>query len=482
MSAYYHGIKTQQIDTSVSTPVTADCGITFAVGTAPVHTVCGKVNAPIMAQNYAEAVAALGYSDDWEKYTLCEVMHTHFKLYSVSPVFFVNVFDPAKHKSAVPSANYKVTDKKIMLPLEAIDTSITVKSSEVGSTEYEKEKDYGLFYEGENLIIEILESGNIPQSATELSVAYDKADPTKVTESEIIGGFDISTKQTTGLELIDKVFPKYGIVPDLIICPGWSHKPETAAIMNAKAEKINGMFEVKAIIDIDSKEVKHYADATEWKKKHNINSKNEILCYPMVQMGGKKYHMSTHIAGTIGKIDSDNGYCPYESPSNKKLQIDSAVLADGTEILLDLQQANYLNSNGIVTAINWIGGFVLWGNSTACFPSDTDVKNYFISVSRMFGWVSNSVILTYWTKLDKNLSRRLIDSIVDSLNMWLNGLVSDEKLLGARVEFKDEENSTTALMAGKAVFHVYMTPSSPAEEFDFRLEYDSDYIVSALKK
>lgn len=49
------------------------------------------------------------------------------------------------------------------------------------------------------------------------------------------------------------------------------------------------------------------------------------------------------------------------------------------------------------------------------------------------------------------MTRRLIDSIVDSVNIWLNGLVSEEKLLGARVEFLDEENSTTALMAGKAV-------------------------------
>ena len=53
-----------------------------------------------------------------------------------------------------------------------------------------------------------------------------------------------------------------------------------------------------------------------------------------------------------------------ESPSNKLLQIDSAVLADGTVVLLDLQQANYLNSNGIVTALNFIGGYVLWGDES----------------------------------------------------------------------------------------------------------------------
>ena len=116
---------------------------------------------------------------------------------------------------------------------------------------------------------------------------------------------------------------------------------------------------------------------------------------------------------------------------------------------------------------------------TACFPSNTDVKDYFISVSRMFGWVANSVILTYWSKIDKRLDRRLIDNIADSLNIWLNGLVSEEKLLGGRVEFRESENSQVALMAGKAVFHIFMTPASPAQEIEFVLEYDVEY-TSAL--
>ena len=211
-----------------------------------------------------------------------------------------------------------------------------------------------------------------------------------------------------------------------------------------------------------------------------MNSKAEILCWPMFGLGDRAFHASVHAAGLMGKTDSDNGGCPAESPSNKSLQIDRAMLADGTTVLLDLAQANYLNSNGIVTALNFIGSYVLWGDETACFPADTDVKNYFISVSRMFGWVARSVILTYWSKIDKKMTRRLIDSIVDSVNIWLNGLVSEEKLLGARVEFLDEENSTTALMAGKAVFHIYMTPASPMRECEFVLEYDADYVAAAL--
>ena len=69
--------------------------------------------------------------------------------------------------------------------------------------------------------------------------------------------------------------------------------------------------------------------------------------------------------------------------------------------------------------------------------------------------------------MTQKMTRRLIDSIVDSVNIWLNGLVAEEQLLGGRVEFREDENSTTALMAGKAVFRVFLTPPSPAKELNF---------------
>ena len=59
-------------------------------------------------------------------------------------------------------------------------------------------------------------------------------DPSKINENDIIGGFDTSTKKYSGLELIDKVFPKYGIVPDLIVAPGWSDKSNVAAVMTQR--------------------------------------------------------------------------------------------------------------------------------------------------------------------------------------------------------------------------------------------------------
>lgn len=488
--AYYHGISTRQVATSVSTPITAASGVTFVVGTAPVHmlgadTVDGKnvyknVNVPVMCNNYGEAVSALGYSDDWEKYTLCEVMYNHFKLYATTPVFFVNVLDPTKQKISAAAETYKIIDSKVVLPFDAIAETVNVQATGEDGKSYKRGEDFDLLYEGDSLILEVLDGGEIAASTTELSITFDKADLSQISKTDIIGGFDVNTKKTSGFELVESVFPKYGITPDILICPKWSSDSEVAAIMATKAAAINGVFAAKAIIDVDTAAVTHYSDVTAWKKAKNISDKAQVLCYPMCKLGDRFFHLSVQMAGLIATVDTDNGGCPAESPSNKLLKIDSAVLADGTEVLLDLTQANYLNSNGVTTALNFIGGFVLWGNETACYPANTDVKDYFLCVSRMFGWVSNSVVLSYWSKIDSKFNRRLIDSIIDSANIWLNGLTAEEKLLGGRVEFLESENPDTALMSGKAVFHIFLTPPSPAKEMEFVLEYDATYVSALL--
>ena len=57
----------------------------------------------------------------------------------------------------------------------------------------------------------------------------------------------------------------------------------------------------------------------------------------------------------------------------------------------------------------------------------------------------------------------------------------EEKVGGGRVEFREDENSLTALMAGKAKFHIYLTPPSPLQEMEFTLEYDVSYLSAALE-
>lgn len=481
MANFFHGVRTSRVNNGITTPTTAETGIPFVVGTAPVHIVGGPTNQVIFAQTFTEAAAALGYSPEWSDYDLCEVMDIFFKKYQMSPVVMVNVLDPEKHKTAVAPAEMPFVNRQAKLPLAAIAKSVTVKASADGA-DYAKDKDYELIYDTDNgaLVVEAVEGSTIPNDATTLYIGYDKVDPSKVTKDDIIGGFDSAAKTYSGLELINQVFPKYLILPDIILAPNWSKDAEVAAVMAAKAAGINTLFPAKAIIDVDTTVANHYSEVKAWKDSNGVSDKNEVLCWPMVDVDGKPSHMSIHVAAVMARTDAENNGIPCESPSNKALQAEGMCLADGQEVAQDIIQANNLNSIGVCTGLNFIGGYKLWGNYTACYPENTAPEDNFIPVSRMFDWVGKAVILTYWSKIDGNIKRRLIDSIVDAVNIWLNGIVADGNLLGARIVFDSAENPAENLKAGIMVFHIYMTPNSPAQEINFKLEYDISYVATAL--
>ena len=74
------------------------------------------------------------------------------------------------------------------------------------------------------------------------------------------------------------------------------------------------------------------------------------------------------------------------------------------------------------------------------------------------------------------VNRRLVESVVDSANIWLNGLTARGALVGGRVEFLDTENPKTDLLDGIIKFHVYIAPPVPAREISFVQEYDASYL------
>lgn len=465
-----HGVYVGEQATSVSTPVVADSGIPFVVGTAPVQSAenPAKVGVPVLCASWDEAVDKLGYSDNWEKYSLCEFMYSHFKLYGRQPVIFCNVLDISE-VTEVPASDMAVAEHKVKLPIEAVRTSVAVKSAE--GTELKLDTDYGMFTEGEYVVIELL-SGGSAYAAESINVAYST-----------ISGEVVAADVAEGFEAAELCLTLLGTTPDLFVAPGWSKDPAVAAVMAVKAASTNGVFHGKAVVDIDCSATgaTTYTDAVSKKSANNLVDKDMYVCWPMLTLGDRTFHMSTQIAGLIAKVDGNNGGIPYESPSNKNLQCDGLVLADGTEVMLTHAQANQLNAAGIVTAINFVNGWVAWGNYTGCYPTNTDIKDYMLSISRMFGWVGNSLVKTFWSKLDQPMTRRLIDTVLDSANIWLNGLVGQQYLLGARVEMIEAENPLEKLMAGIIKLHVYMTPPGPAQEIDFVLEYDASYVSSALQ-
>ena len=482
------GVHIFEKATSVSTPNVADVGIPFVVGTAPVQSAAKPVksNVPVLTTSWDEAVEKLGFSYDWKSYTLCEFIYSHFQLFGAQPVIFCNILDPEKMRKDVEAADYEVADHKISLPIETIPESIVVKVTDASGgadgaameRTLMEDEDYSVFCERDDsdtyvCIVELMEDGSA-YNAEKLNISYKVVTPETTTVADV----------ADGVAQVDACLTAVGVVPDLICAPGWSHITTIAAVMATKAAAINGLFKGKAVIDADSSDngVTEYSQLSGYKNKNNFVDVDQILCWPMVQLGDYRFHLSTQLCGLMAKVDMGNKGIPYESPSNKNLKMDACVLEDGTEVNLTWNQVNLIaGSWGVVTAVNFLNsGWVAKGNYIACYPGNTDVKDQFIPVSRMFDFIGNTLIRTFWCKLDKPMTTPLRDSILKTCNIWLDGLTGSGYLYGARAEMLAEENPLTSLLDGIISLHVYNAPPVPAQEIDFTLEYDVSYMETAL--
>lgn len=474
--AYKHGVYVSEVPTSIIPAVNTMAGLPVIYGTAPVHLAKdrAKANKPVLCYSYAEAVEAFGYSTDWASYTLSEAVYCEFALYNVAPVVLVNVLDPAVHKTAVNNVAKTLVDGTAVIADAVLLETLKVSKAESGAkliagVDYE-----AIYNDKEEVVITALEGGTLV-TATNIYVSYEKVDASKVTAADIIGGVSNVDGSVKGLETLNQVFPLFGVVPGLVVAPGWSDNPEVAAVMRAKASNINSHFKASVLVDIPSDSVTKYTDVSAWKNNNSYTGADMAVCWPMVKMGESIYHMSTHLMGVIGQTDANNNDIPYVSPSNKAAQITGLCLANGEEVILDNDQANYLNSQGVITCLNFIGSWKLWGNRTGVYPGNTDVKDCILSIRRMFNWHAQTFIQTYWAKVDQPITKRLIQTVIDSENIRLNGLVAQGVLLGARVEFRQEENPVTDLMDGIIKFHTYFTPPGPARVIENTIEYDPSY-------
>lgn len=469
-----HGIYVTRGEPTQSVPVAAESGIPFVIGAAPVQAATAPVKAgiPVMCESWEDVFSKLGYSEDWDSYNLCEFAYAYFKLYGCKPVVFCNLLDPSSMKTAVNAADIPVTNHQALLPIGAInDDALVVKAAGNAGDAYEADTDYTAYYSGENLIVELLEDGAC-YDATTVSISYNKVDPAQVTAAKV----------AAGLENSELCMSATGHAPDLLCAPGYSSDQAVAAAMALKASGINGMFRAKALVDIDTTaDGAATLEAAIAYKQENLTDENMIVCWPMASKSGRKYHLSTHLAGIMTQTDSGNDGCPYESPSSKSMEADAMVLASGEEVMLSHPQANMLNAQGIVTGLNFIGSLVAWGNYTAAYPESKAEEVCFIPLARVFDWVGNTVIRTLWGKLDTPIDRRLMDTVVDEINIWLNGLVGSGYLYGARVEAPEEENTKENLLAGIIKVHIYIASPSPAQEISITLEYDSSYVAAAMQ-
>lgn len=499
--AYKHGIEVTEKATSFPSPLSTQHAVQVVFGTAPVNQAAdpaAAINRPIKAATFEEAQEALGYSEDWENYTLCQSMYASFQLAQVGPVIFVNVLDPTTHVKDLEETVCTVKNHQAVLEtagilLEGLSVKVQAEGALTGraltgeaktgqeeGVQLEVGADYLAGFDDHGYLTVTLLSAGAAYSAEELTVSGKALAPELVTGEDIIGAYDVSTGAESGLEVLRQVYPRYGLVPGFLLAPGWTEDPNVGAALQGKCEDISGAFRCMCLLDLDTAKACKYTDCGQVKDGMGYNDEHAVVLWPRVTLDGRQYAYSAVYGAMASHHTAANDDVPYLYPSNKELNVDGAVLADGTGILLDQVQAGVLNGAGIVTAFHdtdWKS----YGNNTGCYPGNTDPKDRWIGCRRMFDYVANHFITEYRKRLDGNMNRRTIDDIVNSFNIWGNSLTAAGMCAGLYAEYRSEENTLEDVLAGHLKLRIYFAPFTPVEYINAVMEFDVSALESALE-
>ena len=276
--AYKHGVYVAEQGTSIVAPVTATAGLQVVIGTAPINRASDPyhcTNTPMLANTLAGATAAVGYDDDYEKYTVCQSMGASFKVVGVSPMILINVLDPNKHKKNLPEKTVQVNDGvAVVEEKDILLDKLTVKAEE---TPLAAGTDYTAAFDDNGYVNIVVIPGGAGDSATSLTVSGVQIDPTAVTPADIVGAVTADGVES-GMEVIRQIFPKLNMTPGILLAPGWSENALVSAGLQAKTSHINGVFNCVCIVDIDSSTAgaTKYDDVKRQKEKQAVTSAN---CY-----------------------------------------------------------------------------------------------------------------------------------------------------------------------------------------------------------
>lgn len=483
--AVSHGFNLTEATTSVSAPVQVSSGLQIIVGTAPVNQLANPaaaVNTPLYVSTYKEAVAAVGWSSDFAKYTLCEAISANFQVVGTAPIVVINVLDPKnkKHITALDETSVQVNDgvaeiDKVGILLE----KLVVKKD---TTTLTADVDYIASFNDDGTVSLALINGGAGDGATTLTVSGSILDASKVTADDIVGGVNAATGAETGLEVVRQVYPKLSKAPGILLAPRFSKNAQVCAALQAKCRKINGLFNAVCFIDLDCSAdgAQKYTDVAEQKTKQTATSREAYALWLYVKVGETVYSGSSMAAAATVYNDSQNGDRPVASPSNVTIPISAACLEDGMEVLMDQEQGTFLNDLGIATFIRSGTDFVIWGNETAAYPKNTDPKDMFLCIRRFFNYAWTSFVLDNMSKLDKPMNPKRLQSIIDSENMKGSKYVSEEACASYRMVADTEKNTAAELVAGHYHFYLYCTPFPPLKQVNVTMEYEASSLVTAL--
>ena len=445
-------------------------GAIVYVGTAPVHNVEGganNVNKPIVVNNIAEARKYFGYSDEWDKYTLCEAMHVHLENKGVGPLVFINVLNPATHKASEAGTVSKTPENgRVTIPAaqDIILDSVVVKN---GNTAKIKGTDYAIAYniEKKTITISELTAGALGTSA--LTITYNTVDATAVTTADVIGASD-GLGLNTGIFAIKNVYQLTGYIPAYLAAPGFSSVPAVHAAMYQNSVKVNGHWDVYMFVDlpiVNGETPLTLDTAKTYKNGNGYTKENETVFFPLAQgTDGKIYHLSVLAAANFQELLLAQDGIPYKTASNTDCSlIENLYLgASNTGRVYDDSIINEkLNKNGIASAAYVGGRWAIWGCHSADYDQENgDQINVAETNRMMLYYISNDFQHRRTPDVDKPMTANDLQTIIAEEQTRVDALLNIGALTRGVVTLNADAQAKSDIMNGdySFLFDITTTP------------------------
>lgn len=469
---YLHGIESLEVERGPRAIRVVKSAVIAVVGAAPI----GPVNTLTLCQTETDDAQFGPETLTGQGFSIPEAL-AGVHAFGAGTVLVINVLNPAVHKSSVAELVRAFgTNDRLQLSHGALQ-SLSLKPNG-GGTPYTGGTDYTV-----DMVTGIVTrkvGGAIPPGAT-VKADFSHADASLITAADIIGAVN-AAGQRSGLKAFADSYNLFGFFPKLFIAPGFSTLNAVSVELIAAATQMGGVAYIDAPIGTTPAQAiagRGPAGVINF----NTSSDRVRLCYPHVKVydaatdGTRLQPLSIRAAGLRAKVDLDKGY--WWSSSNQEL---IGVLGLERSLTARVDDANsevnLLNENGITTVFNSFGtGLRLWGNRTAAWPTVTHMRN-FENVRRTKDIVDESIRYSSLQFVDMPISNALIDSITESVNLFMRKLIGDGALLGGECWYDPARNPQTELELGHLLFNYKLTVPPPMERGTFETEITGEYLVS----
>lgn len=484
MAEYLHGAYGQIQAVGTKVAIKSQNAIVY-VGTAPVHTVAGgaaNVNRPILVTNIAEARKYFGYSDEWDKYTLCEAMHAHLENKAVGPLVLINVLDPSVHV-AEESGSVSMTPENGRVSIVNAGDIILDSVAVTGKT---NGTDYTAQYDFKKKLLTIAEITPGALGDEAITITYDSVDASKVDADDVIGATD-GAGLNTGLFAIQNVYQETGFIPSFLLAPGFSSNPAVHSAMIHNSQKVNSHWDVYVLADIPivdtGSEKVTLASAATWKNTNGYNKPNETVYFPLAKgTDDKVYHLSVLAAANFQELLVAQDGIPYKTASNTDCEIISNLYMgeeSAGRVFDDSLINRVLNKNGIASAAYVGGRWAIWGCHSADYNAESgDEMNVAETNRMMLYYISNDFQHRRTRNVDKQLTSNDIKTIVAEEQTRLDALVKIGAITYGECHLNAEADARSDIMNGDYTFTFNVTTTPLARSVTAIVNWTNDGFVT----